>query len=361
MRHIDRRQLAAVLTPYQRPSTGRSLFELAATVAPLLALWVAVYLSAAHGWWWGVALSVPAGMFLVRLFMIQHDCGHLSFFANAAANRWIGRAIGVVTMTPFEYWRRTHAIHHATSGNLDRRRLGAIETMTTAEYRASPPHRRLAYRLYRHPLILLGVGPSYMFLLQHRLPVGAFREAWAWRSVLGTNVVLAIASAVLIALAGPVAVAVAHLSVMVVAATIGVWLFYVQHQFEESYWARDVEWDPAQAALAGCSHLHLPPPLAWLTAHIGAHHIHHASTRVPFYRLPQVLKSEPIFRNAPVVRPSQSLRLLGLALWDEGNQRLISFRAARGSRGQDGMGGRAAGGCVAGAAAGDVTDQPPRW
>jgi omega-6 fatty acid desaturase (delta-12 desaturase) len=325
---IDGHALRALLRPYQQPVTRRSLWELGATIVPLAALWGALYVCMANGWWWGLLLSLPAGAFLVRLFMIQHDCGHHAFFRSAAANTWAGRVIGVLTMTPYDYWRRTHAIHHATSGNLDRRSLGAIELLTVGEYRALPPVRRLAYRLYRHPLVLLGLGPSYMFLLQHRLPIGVMRERWAWMSVLGNNLGLALMAAALVAAVGPRTVLLAHLPVVVVAATIGVWLFYVQHQFEDAYWMREGRWEPNAAATGGSSHLRLPAPLAWLTAHIGAHHVHHASSRIPFYRLPEVLRREPSFPRGPELGLKDSVKALSLGLWDEDAGRMVSFRAA---------------------------------
>jgi omega-6 fatty acid desaturase (delta-12 desaturase) len=325
-------RLSAILKPYMRPHAGRSAWELAATLVPLMTLWTAVYVCAARGWWWGLLLSVPTAFFLVRLFMIQHDCGHGAFFRSRAANTWLGRISGVLTMTPYDYWRRTHAVHHATSGNLDRRGLGAIEMLTVEEYRALPWRKRLAYRIYRHPAVLLGVGPAYMFLLQHRLPIGTMREGWAWKSVIGNNIGLILLGGVLIALLGPRTVLLAHVPVVVLAATVGVWLFYVQHQFEGTHWARHENWDAEHAAVAGSSHLKLPGPLQWLTAHIGAHHIHHASSRVPFYRLPEVLRREPAFASAPQVGLRQSFSALTLSLWDEQAQRLVRFRDARAAK-----------------------------
>ncbi len=324
----DPRSLSAALAPYQRPDPRRSLWELAATVIPLIALWASLYLSVARGWWWGLLLVPPAALFLVRLFMIQHDCGHQAFFPTRGLNTWVGRLAGVLTMTPYEYWRRTHAVHHATSGNLDRRGLGAIELLTVAEYRALPWPRRLAYRLYRHPVTLLGLGPTYMFVLQHRLPIGVMREGWAWRSVLGNNLGLLALAAPLIALLGVRTFLIAHLPVVILAATIGVWLFYVQHQFEETYWSRNAAWDRDRAALAGSSHLKLPQPFAWWTAYIGAHHVHHAAPRIPFYRLPEAVRREPALAAAPVLGLRDAFASLRLALWDEASERLVGFRQA---------------------------------
>ncbi|MBL8772992.1 MAG: fatty acid desaturase [Phenylobacterium sp.] len=325
----DPPSLRTALAPFQRPDTARALAELAYTLVPLLALWGAIYLCVARGWWLGLALTPLAAIFLVRLFMIQHDCGHQAFLPGSRANAWIGRLIGVLTMTPYDYWRRTHAIHHATSADLDRRGLGAIETLTVGEYRALGPIRRLGYRLYRHPLVMLGFGPPYMFLLQHRLPIGVMREGWAWRSVLGNNLGLLLLAAALIPVVGLEAMLLAHLPVVAFAAAIGVALFYVQHQFEGVRWKRHDTWEPAAAAIEGSSHLVLPQPLRWLTANIGAHHVHHASSRIPFYRLPEALDSHAALAGARRLRGRDLLPALRLALWDEAAGRLVTFREAR--------------------------------
>ena len=329
MTAVDSPALRAALSPFQRPQTSRALWELAATVAPLAALWTGLYVCMAKGWWWGLVLALPAAVFLVRLFLIQHDCGHNAFFGSAGANAWLGRALGVVTMTPYGYWRRTHAIHHATSGDLDRRGLGGIEMLTVAEYRALPRLKRLGYRLYRHPLVMLGLGPAYMFLLQHRLPIGAMREAWGWRSVFANNVCLALVGLGLIELVGARAVLAAHLPVVILAATIGVGLFYVQHQFEGSRWTRHADWTAAGAALEGSSHLVLPQPLRWLSANIGAHHVHHAASRIPFYRLPEALLAHPSLASARRLHARDVGMALKLALWDENAERLVAFREVR--------------------------------
>jgi omega-6 fatty acid desaturase (delta-12 desaturase) len=331
---VDHRALRAVLAPYERPRTARGLWELAVTLVPLAALWAGLYVCAAKGWWWGLLLTLPAALFLVRLFMIQHDCGHHAFFKSVGANTWLGRAIGVLTMTPYGYWRRTHAIHHATSSDLDRRGLGGIEMLTIAEYRALPPLKRLLYRLYRHPAVMLGLGPAYMFVLQHRLPIGAMREGWGWRSVLGNNLGLALLATGLIALAGPRALLLAHLPVVVLAGTIGVWLFYVQHQYEGVRWMRHGAWSASAAALDGSSHLVLPQPLRWLTANIGAHHVHHASTRIPFYRVPAALKAgHASLAASRRLGVRDAIGALKLGLWDETTERMVSFREARRSVG----------------------------
>jgi omega-6 fatty acid desaturase (delta-12 desaturase) len=323
------RALKAALAPYQRPSHRRSILEILVTAAPLAALWGLALFAVRHGWWWGLILTVPAAVFLVRLFMIQHDCGHASFFRSPRANAWTGRIIGVLTATPYDYWRRTHAIHHATSGNLDRRGLGAVDTLTVEEYRARPWLMRVAYRLYRHPVVMFGLGPGYMFVLQHRAPIGLMREGRAWLSVLGNNLGLAVLILPQILLAGPIAFLAVHLSIVVLAASIGVWLFYLQHQFEGAYWTRNDRWSLHDAALHGSSYLHLPPVLRWFTANIGAHHVHHAGSKIPFYRLPQVMNDHPQLKTMSRITLLDSFQAMRLSLWDEAAGRLVSFREAR--------------------------------
>lgn len=325
----DPRVLREALATYQQPSHRRSLFEIAVTAIPLAVLWGLALYTVSQGWWWGVVLTVPAAAFLVRLFLIQHDCGHASFFHSPQANAWTGRIIGVLTATPYDYWRRTHAIHHATSGNLDRRTLGAVDTLTLEEYRARPWILRAAYRLYRHPLVMFGLGPGYMFVLQHRAPIGLMRERRAWLSVLGNNLGLALLILPQILLAGPVATLAVHLPIVIIAASIGVWLFYVQHQFEGAWWSRNEGWSLHEAALHGSSHLHLPPVLRWFTANIGAHHVHHLGSKIPFYRLPRVLEDHPALKTMSRITLMDGFRAVRLSLWDEAAGRLISFREAR--------------------------------
>lgn len=321
-----------LLAPYREPSTARSIFEIVATLAPLLVIWLVAWTLHAHGLWWvALLLAIPAGFFLVRLFLIQHDCGHGSFFHEKQANEWVGRAISVFTITPFHYWRQAHALHHATSGNLDRRSgLGEIETLTVAEYQALPPLRRLGYRLYRHPAVMLGLGPAYVFLLSQRLPIGMMRQGWKpWASVIGNSLAGLVGIAALIAVFGAAPVLMVNIATMLIAGAIGVWLFYVQHQFEGASWARNGDWNREAAALAGSSYYDLPAPLAWLTGHIGIHHVHHLSSRIPFYRLPAVLKDHPELKAMNRVGVWESFRFAKLTLWDEAAGKLVSFREAR--------------------------------
>ena len=319
-----------VLAPYRKPLLGRALLELAVTVIPFAALWTAMLVSLSYSYWLSLVLAVPAAGFLVRLFMIQHDCGHGSFFARRNANDWLGRALGVVTLTPFDYWRRQHAMHHATSGNLDRRGTGDIDMLTVREYESLPFWRRVQYRLVRHPVVVLGIGPTYVFVLKHRLPFGLMRAGRRpWISVMGTNLAIAVVAAGLMALVGWREFLLIQAPITLLASGIGVWLFYVQHQFEETYWAHDPDWDSRTGALQGSSHYDLPPVLRWLTANIGIHHVHHLSSRIPCYRLNEALRDHPELRNVSRLTLGQSIRCLPLALWDEERQLLVSFGDAR--------------------------------
>jgi omega-6 fatty acid desaturase (delta-12 desaturase) len=318
-----------VLATYRQPHLARSVFELIVTIVPFAAFWAGAHVSFITGFWPGLLLILPAAGFLLRLFMIQHDCGHGSFFARRALDTWTGRVLGVLTLTPYDYWRRAHATHHASAGNLDERGVGDITTLTVGEYNSLPWSGRLAYRLYRHPLVMFGIGPAWVFLLKQRLPFGMMRSgAMPWVSTMGTNLAIAIVSALMIWVGGLVPFLVIHLPVVLLAAAAGIWLFYVQHQFEETHWSNAEEWQFPQAALHGASHYDLPVVLQWLTGNIGVHHIHHLSSRIPYYRLPEVLRDHPELAGIGRITLLQSLGCVRLALWDEQNGRLVSFREA---------------------------------
>lgn len=319
-----------ILARYRSPNAARSFVEILITFGPFVLLWAATWFGIYLGYWISLLLAVPAAGFLVRLFMIQHDCGHGSFFRSRSLNDWIGRVIGVLTLTPYDFWRHTHAVHHASSGNLARRGMGDIDTLTVREYLALPWWGRLRYRLYRHPAVMFGLGPIYMFMLQHRLPVGLMRDGWRpWLSTMLTNLAIAVIAAVLIFFIGIKAFLLVHLPIMVLAGAAGVWLFYVQHQFEETVWADETSWDRHDAALHGSSHYDLPAILRWFTANIGVHHVHHLSSGIPFYRLRDVLRDHPTLRNVGRLTLVQSIGCVRLVLWDEANRKLVSFRELR--------------------------------
>ncbi len=317
------------LMRYREPRGRRALFELVVTAGALLLSWVLMLLSLKVGYWLTLPLAIPTAGFLVRLFMIQHDCGHGSFFRQRFLNDWTGRAIGVLTLTPYDCWNRNHAVHHASSGNLDRRGVGDILTLTVGEYLSRSPLGRLAYRVYRHPFVMFGVGPAYLFLLQHRLPFEQMRMGWRpWISAMATNAAIALLAGVSIWLVGAGPFLAVHLPVVLLAASIGVWLFYIQHQFEFVVWSRSDCWRPAEAALLGSCHYDLPGVLRWFTANIGVHHVHHLNSRIPSYRLRHVLRDHPDLHDVGRVTLRQSLRGIYLSLWDETQQRLVAFGEA---------------------------------
>lgn len=319
-----------VLAHYRKPNQARSIFEIAVTIVPFSLLWLAMWAALDIGYWLSLLLAIPAAGFLVRLFMIQHDCGHGAFFRHRQVNDWIGRAIGVLTLTPYDYWRRNHAIHHATSGNLARRGIGDVSTLTVREYLGRSRSGRLGYRLYRHPLVMFGLGPIYLFVLKHRLPVGLMRDTWqGWVSTTATNLAIAALIVALMALIGVGPFLLVQLPITLLGASIGVWLFYVQHQFERTYWAEGKAWSIHEAALHGSSHYDLPGILRWFTANIGAHHVHHLCSRIPYYRLRRAVRDHPELSNISRITLSDSWRCMRLALWDEGKRRLISFRELR--------------------------------
>jgi omega-6 fatty acid desaturase (delta-12 desaturase) len=327
---IDARHWTQILGKYRQPNNARSVAELAITIVPLGVLWTLAWFTFWLGHAWApLLIAIPAAAFLVRLFMIQHDCGHGTFFTHRQANDWIGRLIGALTLTPYGLWRRAHAMHHATAGNLDRRGIGDVDTLTVHEYAARSRWGRLQYRLYRHPLVMFGIAPAYLFLLQHRLPVGFMRNGWQpWASTMLTNLFVALVIGALCWLIGIKAFLIVHLPIVLLAATAGVWLFYVQHQFEDTVWERDGNWHLHDAALHGSSYYDLPALLRWFTANIGVHHVHHLCSRIPFYRLPRVLRDHPELRDIGRVTLLESFRCVRLVLWDEGQRRLISFREA---------------------------------
>jgi omega-6 fatty acid desaturase (delta-12 desaturase) len=318
------------VAPFRHPQTARSVFEILVTAVPFAVLWTLTWLAFDAGYVLGFLLQLPAGAFLLRLFLIQHDCGHDAFFAKRSTNDWVGRILGVLTFTPYDYWRRSHATHHASTGNLDARGVGDVDTLTVSEFLALSPRRRLLYRLYRHPITLFGIGPAYLFLLRHRLPIGMMRKGWRpWLSVMGTNLaILAVAAAISSAI-GVKMFLLVHLPITLVAASMGVWFFYVQHQFEKTHWDAKDDWSFHAAALHGSSHYDLPPVLRWISANVGVHHVHHLAGRIPFYRLPEVMRKVPALADIGRVTLRESFGTVRLVLWDEGKRRLVSFREVR--------------------------------
>ena len=326
----DRKKVArwnAILKPYWGPDNGASVRQLLTSAIPFAVLWYATLRSLEVGYWLTILLAMPTAGFMMRLFMIQHDCGHGSFFRSHAARQWVGRCIGVLLLTPYDYWKRTHAYHHAHSGDLDFRGFGDIDTFTVREYLSWPWYRRLRYRLYRHPFVLFIVGPIFIFLIKHRFPWDVpARWKQAWRGVFWTNLALVGVVVLMGETIGYGRFLLTHAPVQVFATTAGVWMFYVQHQFEQTYWDRHEDWDYYDASLYGSSYLVLPAPLRWLSANIGFHHVHHMSMRIPNYKLQRAHEDNEEFHVVREVRVRDTLKLINLALWDEDRRRLIRFR-----------------------------------
>ena len=326
----DSRTLRAKLAPYAAANTARSLLELALTALPFALLWMLTHTVLQAGYFVGLLLTIPAGVLLLRLFLIQHDCGHGAFFRRRTSNDWVGRVLGVLTLTPYDCWRRSHAIHHASTGNLAARGVGDVDTLTVAEFQSRSRLQRLLYRVYRSPLVLFGLGPAYLFLLRHRLPIGMMRRgSRPWLSAMGTNLAIAGAAGLMIWLVGFEFFLLIHLPITLVAATLGVWFFYVQHQFEETVWDQDDDWAFHTAALYGSSYYKLPRVLRWMTADVGIHHVHHLASRIPFYRLNDALEDLPVLAGTSRVGIRESFRCVRMVLWDEQKRRLVSFADAR--------------------------------
>ena len=309
---------------YEVPERQRSILQVLTTIVPLGLLWATMLFTLDYGYWLTLLLAVPTAGFLMRLFLIQHDCVHRSFLPSGRANDILGCVIGLVTLTPHYAWRRLHLLHHATSGNLDRRGHGDIDILTVTEYLRLSPRRRFLYRLYRHPLVLFGIGPILHFVIKQRFCVSEVERSGPERaSVYATNAGLLTLFTVLWFTIGIRPVLLVHLPVMLLASSAGVWLFYVQHQFEQAYWETGDGWDYVAAAMQGSSYYALPRPLQWLTCHIGLHHIHHLSPSVPNYRLQECLDENPELQRANRLTLRQSLRCASLKLWDEDLKMLV--------------------------------------
>jgi omega-6 fatty acid desaturase (delta-12 desaturase) len=325
---LDNATWKKIVAKYQQPVAARGAWQLANTLLPYAALWLLAFLALKVSIWLALPLAVLMGGFLVRMFIISHDCGHSSFFKSRRANDFWGMVTGIITWVPYYHWRWEHAVHHATSGDLDRRGMGDIWTLTVQEYLESSRWQRFAYRLARNPFILFVIAPLYIFLIKQRLPkaVAGARER---NSVYWTNLGIMTVAAGLIWLFGFKAYVLLQLIAVAVAGSAGVWLFYVQHQFEGVYWERAGEWDYATAALHGSSFYKLPKILQWFSGNIGFHHIHHLSSRIPNYNLERAHQSEALFQSIKPITLLPSLKCMQLRLWDEHRQRLVGYGALK--------------------------------
>ena len=327
-----------IVAKYQKPVWWSAMWQVVDTLVPYSALWFLMYFSLRVSWWLAVPLAVLAGGFLVRTFIIFHDCGHGSFLASTKANDALGFITGVLTFTPYYHWRWEHAIHHASSGDLDRRGTGDVWTLTVQEYLEASRWKRFAYRLARNPVILFGLAPLYLFLIQQRYP-NSKSEGRERRSVWWTNLALALLAGGLVWVFGLKAYVLLQLIVLVVAGSAGVWLFYVQHQFEGVYWEREKSWDYSLAALQGSSFYKLPKVLQWFSGNIGFHHIHHLSPQIPNYHLEKCHRAEPLFQTVKPVTLFSSFKSFTFRLWDEQRRKLVGYRALRVIRNQKGQAG----------------------
>ncbi len=313
-----------VVAKYENPDLRRSVWQVLNSFVPYFILWYVMYRSLAVSYWMTLALSVLAAGFLVRIFIIFHDCGHGAFFKSQKASDVLGFIAGILTFTPYYSWRHEHAMHHATAGDLDRRGVGDISTLTVKEYLGLSPRKRLAYRIYRNPLVMFGIGSFFLFLIYYRFPRRAVGKRER-HSVHWTNLALAGVVALMSVTIGIKAFVLVQLPITVIASAAGVWVFYVHHQFEGVYWEHHDKWDYVTAALQGSSFYKLPKVLQWVTGNIGFHHVHHLAPRIPNYYLERCHEEDPIFQEVKPITLLASLKLLTLRLWDEDRRQLVRF------------------------------------
>ncbi|PFF87433.1 fatty acid desaturase [Bacillus cereus] len=301
------------------------MWQLINTVVPFIVLWYLAYKSLSVSYWLALVPSLLAAGFMTRIFIIFHDCTHYSFFKSRRANRIVGTCMGVLTLFPFDQWGHEHSIHHATSGNLDKRGTGDIWTLTVDEYVAAPFRLRLAYRLYRNPFVMFGLGPIYVFLLKNRFNRKGARQKERMNTYL-TNIIIVALIAILCWAIGWQSFLLVHGTIFLIAGSVGIWLFYVQHTFEDSYFEEDKDWEYVKAAVEGSSFYKLPKILQFLTGNIGFHHVHHLSPRVPNYKLEEAHNNTLPLKNVPTITLATSLQSLRFRLWDEQSNNFVSFK-----------------------------------
>ncbi|MFE4812641.1 fatty acid desaturase [Peribacillus simplex] len=319
------KNLKKQIAPFEQSTTKQSIWQIVNTLGPFIILWYLAYISLSVSYWLALIPAVFAGGFLTRIFIIFHDCTHHSFFKNRRANRIVGTIMGVLTLFPFDQWGHEHSVHHATSGNLDKRGTGDIWTLTVDEYLAAPLKLRFAYRFYRNPLVMFGLGPIYVFLLKNRFNRKGARKKEKMNTYL-TNVIIVALVALLCLAVGWQSFLLVQGSIFMISGSVGIWLFYVQHTFEDSYFEENEEWEYVLAAVEGSSFYKLPKLMQFLTGNIGYHHVHHLSPRVPNYKLEMAHNNTQPLENVPTITLATSLRSLRFRLWDEDSKNFVSFK-----------------------------------
>jgi len=323
---FDGSEWKKLVAKYYSPHTWKSIWQLLNSFTLFIATWVLMYLSLELSYFLTLLLAFPAAGLMARIFIIQHDCGHGSFFSSRRANDWTGKFCSIFTLTPYHYWRKSHAIHHANAGKLDHRGIGDIYTMTVNEYLGRSKWGRFKYRLYRNPFFLFVIIPTLLFLLVYRIPNFKQKELKSvFASTYYTTFLIALLIGGMIWLVGLQTFLVIQVPITIVTSSLGAWLFFVQHQFEDAYWATGKEWDYINAALSGSSYYKLPKVLQWFTGNIGFHHIHHLSPRIPNYRLEKCHKENPVLHTNAVLTLRSSLKSIFLSLWDERKKKLVRF------------------------------------
>ncbi|MFF2287968.1 fatty acid desaturase [Peribacillus butanolivorans] len=322
------KNLRKQVAPFEQSTTKESIWQIINTLGPFIILWYLTYISLSVSYWLALVPAVIAAGFLTRIFIIFHDCTHHSFFKSRRINRIVGTAMGVLTLFPFDQWGHEHSVHHATSGNLDKRGTGDIWTLTVDEYLAAPLRLRFAYRFYRNPLVMFGIGPIYVFLLKNRFNRKGARKKEKMNTYL-TNVLIVVLVGLLCLAVGWQSVLLVQGSIFLISGSVGIWLFYVQHTFEDSYFEEDKEWEYVKAAVEGSSFYKLPKLMQFLTGNIGYHHVHHLSPRVPNYKLEEAHNNTLPLKNVPTITLATSLRSIRFRLWDEENKNFIGFKDLR--------------------------------
>ncbi|WP_409342808.1 fatty acid desaturase [Paenibacillus sp. MBLB4367] len=318
-------KLKKAVAPYEKTETKASIRQIINTIGPLLLLWYAAYLSLSVSYWLTLPIAIAASGFMIRTFILFHDCCHQSFFKSRMANHILGTITGVLTLVPYMQWKHSHSIHHATSSNLDKRGTGDMWLLTIEEYAASPLWRRIAYRIYRNPLVMFGIGPIAVFLIEYRFNRKGARRNERINTYI-TNLAIVALYTLLCWAIGWQAFLLIQAPIFLISGSAGIWLFYVQHQFEDSYFENEEDWTYVQAAVEGSSYYQLPKPIQWITGNIGFHHVHHLSPKVPNYHLAKAHDSTPPLQKATTITLGTSLKALRYRLWDEHGKRFVSFR-----------------------------------